>query len=119
MKTIYLLSVLIFIYCQQPGNKEVLTIQLPIKSESSIVGNWENSQIEKCKKAVKPMTNDPRFKIILKDYNKTAEQFCECYCEEIEKKYKSFDEASKKMTDEEEHNKLQKYCFTGTDNFKK
>ena len=93
--------------------------ELKQKSESSSVGNWENSEIEKCKKAVKPLTKDPRFKIILLDYNKTAEQFCECYCEEIEKKYKSFDEASKKMTDPEEHNKLQKYCFTGTDNFKK
>ena len=110
MKSIYLLSVLIFLSCQQPVDN---------KSDSSIVGNWENSQMEKCKKKVKSIANHPGMTIMLKDYNKSVEQFCECYCEEIEKTYKSFDESLEKMTNEQEHSKLQKYCITGTDNFKK
>ena len=110
MKSICLLSVLIFLSCQQP---------LDNKSDSSIVGNWENSQMEKCKKSVKSMANDPGLTIMLKDYNKSVKQFCECYCEEIEKTYKSFDEALEKMTNEQEHSKTNKYCITGTDNFKK
>ena len=110
MKSIYLLSFFICLSCQQTVGK---------KSNSSIVGNWENSQIEKCKKTFKSMATDNRMTIMLKDYNKSAEQFCECYCQEIEKKHKSFDIALEKMTDAEEHSKIQKYCITGTDNFKK